>query len=95
MLATYAVVSEVLFDECGLSEEQARSVVLEGLARRDLDAQNLTGPEDQRGSCTYSYYFEGQGQKLNYVVTSTWLHGVKVTMWDYKREERQRALTNH
>lgn len=91
LLFAYALISELVFDECGLSEAQARSVVLEELASRGLNAKYLSDPENHGGSCFYSYQFDGQDQKLNYVVMSTWLHGVKLSWWDYKREEEELA----
>lgn len=66
-------------------------MVIQELARAGLDEKHLSGPEDQQGSCSYSFDFAGQGQELNYVVMSTWLHGVTVNIWDYKRDPREHA----
>jgi len=85
--SVHSVVAEIYFDDCGLSEAQATEMVVEELARLGLDKKHLSGPENQTGTCSYSYDFEGQGQKLNYVVMSTWLHGVQLNVWDYKRDE--------
>lgn len=87
----YEVVAEVYFDDCGLSEAQARHVVLDELARSGLDRKYLSNPESRKGSCSYSFYFTGQGRKLNYVVMSTWLHGVELNTWDYQRDEAENA----
>jgi hypothetical protein len=84
--AVYGAVAEIVFDDCGLSEDQAKKTVLEELARLRLDPKYLSRSTSQTGSCAYSFDFEGQGQKLNYIVASTWLHGVKLNSWDYKRE---------
>ena len=83
----YSVVAEIYFDECGLSEAQATDMVAEELERSGLDKRHLSGPENQKGTCSYSFEFEGQGRKLNYVVMSTWLQGVKLNVWDFKRDE--------
>lgn len=85
--SVYSVVAEVYFDECGLSEAQATDTVVEELVRLGLDKKHLSGPASQKGTCSYSFDFEGQGQKLNYVVMSTWLHGVQLNFWDYRRDE--------
>jgi hypothetical protein len=91
MLTGYTVVAEVYFDQCGLSQEQATDRVLEELSLRGFDKKYLSGPEAKKESCSYSFDFDGQGQKLNYIVMSTWLHGVKLNTWDYKRDEEERA----
>jgi hypothetical protein len=83
----YSVVAEIYFDHCGLSEAQATDMVAKELDRLGLDKKHLSGPESQEGSCSYSFDFEGQGRKLNYVVMSTWLQGVKLNVWDFKRDE--------
>ncbi len=91
-LIAYVVLSGAHFDECGLSEMRAREIVLEELKTADLDPRYLSSATPQ-GTCSYDYYFEGQGQKRNYVVMSTWLSGVKLTRWDYKQEEQERFST--
>lgn len=94
LLFTYTLISEVLFDECGLSKIQAKNRVLQELTRRHLDARHLFGPENQKGSCWYSFYYENEEQNLNYVVTSTWLHGVKLNVWDYNQEKREFSVSS-
>jgi hypothetical protein len=91
MFIGYAGVAETYFDYCGLSQAQATSRVLEELALRGFDKRYLSGPAEQKGTCSYSFDFEDQGQKLNYVVMSTWLHAVKLNTWDFKRDEEERA----
>lgn len=91
LVLAYSIVAEVYFDDCGLSQAQAKKVVLEHLDRFNLDAKYLKAPVTQKVSCSYSFDFEGQGQKLNYVVISTWIHGVKLTSWDYQREAAEDA----
>lgn len=89
--SAYAIVAEIYFDDCGLSEAQAKDAVIKELDLRRLDKRFLSASAAQKGSCSYSFDFEGQGQKLNYIVMSTWLQGVKVNFWDYKREELEDA----
>lgn len=94
LLVAYAAVSEVFFNECGLSETQAKEVVLKELVRRGFDAKYLDRPENQNGSCSYSFYYKDEKQNLNYVVASTWLHGVKLSVWDYNQEMHERSNTS-
>lgn len=93
-LIAYVALSGALFDECGLSEKQAREMVMEELKKAGLNPRYLSSATPQ-GTCSYDYYFEGQGQKLNYVVMSTWLHGVKLNRWDYRQEEQERSRALH
>ncbi len=86
----YPFIAEIVFDECGIPYEQAKSMVVEQLTLRGLDPKYLTGPINQKGTCFYDFYFEGQGQKLNYVVIEDWPRGPSVQWWDFKREERER-----
>lgn len=83
----YAVVAGLYFDDCGLSAAQAKDAVVEELVREALDQRYLSGSAVQNGTCSYSFDFQGQGRKLNYVVMSTWLHGVEVSVWDYQRDD--------
>ena len=87
----YSLVTEIYFDDCGLSEAQAKDAVIREINSLKLDKKYLSSSSGQAGSCSYSFDFEGQGKKINYVVMSTWLHGVKVTSWDYHREALEDA----
>ena len=89
----YSIVAEIYFGECGLSEAQAKSMVVDELVRKGLDAKYLNGPQDPKGSCSYSFQFTGQGRDLNYVVMSTWMQGVKLNVWDDARDKEQARST--
>jgi hypothetical protein len=86
----YSVIAAANFDGCGLSDTAARGIVVEELVRLGLDQKYLSGPERDQNSCSFSFDFNGQGRKLNYVVTAT-SHSVDLTFWDYEREEAEHA----
>ena len=78
LLIAYTLLSEWFIDECGLSEQQAKNIVLKELVRLHLDEKYLSAAVPYTGSCTYSYYYEKQEVKLNYIVLSSWLNGVRL-----------------
>lgn len=82
LLFAYWCISKLVFDECGLSEIHTRSIVQKELGGRGLNAKYLSTPENQGGS---------EDQKLNFIVMSTWFHGVELSWWNYKREKEELA----
>ncbi|WP_348765525.1 hypothetical protein [uncultured Salinisphaera sp.] len=88
-LFAWAVYKELAYDECGLSEKQARKSALKQVLRMRLPPEHLASePYYKRGTCSYSFVYEGAGRQIDFVIFSDWLHGVKTNWWDQDRDER-------
>lgn len=85
----YAMYSEIVNRDCGLSDKQAKSVSERFLDNKGLPIEYLEGPTGRDGSCSYSFYYNGAGEKYSFVILSTWSHGVKLTFWDHSRDDGQ------
>ncbi|KAF0809629.1 hypothetical protein A167_01700 [Alcanivorax sp. S71-1-4] len=85
----WAAYEEIVHNECGLTKEQARESALEEVNRMKLPSEYLArSPHYSSGSCGYSFIYEGAGKKIDFMILSTWLHGVKITWWDFARDEQ-------
>lgn len=86
-LFSYVVYMEFVKNECGLEPEQAKNRVERYLKQNNLPLDYLSKPKNQSGTCSYSFMYESSEKKINFVVLSTWLHGVKLTYWDYSLQK--------
>ena len=87
-LFAWALYKEIAHDECGLSEKQARQSALRPVLRMKLPPEHLANkPRHSIGSCSYSFVYDGAGKEVDFVILSTWIHGVKTTWWDHDRDE--------
>lgn len=85
----WAVYEEIAHNECGLTKELARESALDEVNRMKLPSEYLAqSPHYSNGSCAYSFIYEGAGKKIDFMILSTWLHGVKTTWWDLERDEQ-------
>jgi hypothetical protein len=72
---------------CVLSEAQAKEMVLIELAQSGFHAKFLRGPTQAPGTCSYDFHYEGNGQKVDYVVIEDPPRGPAVTWWDYAADK--------
>ena len=79
--------SEIICDigchVCGLEEIQARTKIIKDLKSRKLNIDNLKYI-GHSGSCSYSYIYQDNNNTIDYVILSTWLHGVKLNLYNHK-----------
>lgn len=85
----YVIYDDKINNNCGLDEKRAGLLVMNAVKQRNLPLQHLRGPIDQRGSCRYGYNYLGNGEHLYFLVESTWTKGVKITYFDYIRQNQQ------
>jgi hypothetical protein len=85
LLFIYTYGSEKIFDSCGISQEQAVEKILRELTEDSKAIDHLT-LQSNRGTCEYSFMYNGPLGKIDYIILSTWQHGVKIMWWDYGRD---------
>ncbi|MDD9893721.1 MAG: hypothetical protein OXT49_09495 [Gammaproteobacteria bacterium] len=74
---------DLVLQQCGLSETDAVEKVTEYLIANDMKISGLTRPAvESVGSCQYRFDYVGESRVLSFSVMSTWLHGVKLGIWD-------------
>ena len=83
----YVFVAARYFDSCGISESQARSMVLDHLASKDRAAEPRLNYYQNRGTCEHAFYYKGPAGEFDFVVIDDPGHGVTLTWWDFAREE--------
>ena len=86
-IVAYVFVAARYFDSCGISESQARSMVLEHLASKDRAAEPRLNYYQHRGTCEHAFYYKGPAGEFDFVVIDDPGHGVTLTWWDFAREE--------
>jgi len=78
------LICDIGCDVCGLKKEVAQQKVISDLTRRKLDTTNLKYV-GHVGSCTYTFLYQDSNHTIDYVILSTWLHGVKLTLNDHNK----------
>lgn len=86
-LSGYAIHREVNHKDCGFTQVQAQERVIEDLTRRGLNPQ-LLDLKSSHGTCSYFFAYRDSNSHLSYSVQSTWLHGVKLSRYDYARDNQ-------
>jgi len=79
------IVCDIGCNVCGLEEEYARNKVIKDLKSKKLNINNIeyTG---HTGSCSYSYIYHDKSITIDYVILSTWIHGVKLNLYKHDQE---------
>ena len=72
--------------QCNISQEEARSIVLNELARQSLDPQFLSKPKSTPDRCSVDFEYRGHGTEISYVVASDPIHGLELRKWDHARD---------
>ena len=84
LLIAFFIVSPIVCDigcqMCGLEKEEAYKKVIRELEYRHLNIDNVkyTG---HNGTCNYSFLYEDKNKTIDFVILSTWLHGIKTTFY--------------
>lgn len=84
----YAAYDDLANNNCGLELQRAKNIVTSYILQKKLSPDFIKGPIEQRGSCQYGFTYLGSGEHLYCVVQSTWLEGVRLTCFDYVRQNR-------
>jgi len=79
------IVCDIECNVCGLEEEYARNKVIKDLKSKKLNINNIEYTR-HTGSCSYSYIYHDKYTTIDYVVSSTWLHGVKLNLYKHNQE---------
>ena len=82
LLLGAVLINDLVFKNCGLEESWARNRVYKELNRHDMNTASLI-LEKSVGTCTHVYKYKTEEKHIDYIVFSTWLHGVKLNQWDY------------
>lgn len=69
---------------CGFDKEYARSKVLKYLDAHSLPHEYLVFDPMYPEECSYSFMYEGNGEKIHFVVIDDFLKGPKLTLWNFK-----------
>ena len=80
----FPIICDIACNVCGLKKEVAQQKVISHLTRRKLDTANLKYVGNV-GSCSYSFLYQDDNHTIDYVILSTWLHGVKLTLHDHNK----------
>ncbi len=75
------ILKTMLPPECRYSEAQAIAGVLNNIKNTRRNPDNLSAPTFDRGSCTYSFIYKGDGEDFGYVFEQDG----NVYLWDYVR----------
>src|SRR6266480_4289043 len=67
-IVAYVFVAARYFDSCGISESQARSMVLDHLASKDPAAEPRVNYYQHRGTCEHAFYYKGPAGEFDFVV---------------------------
>jgi hypothetical protein len=86
-LVVFALIQENAFDDCGLSEIEARNRVLKELKQKNWPESGLK-PDGSTGTCFHYYNYIANDKDVSYAVSSTWVHGVKLSWFD-NAQDRQ------
>ncbi len=79
------IVCDLGCNMCGLTEEYAHNKVIKDLKSKKLNINKLEYL-GHTGSCSYSYTYLDKNNTIDYVILSTWLHGVKLNLYKHNQK---------
>ncbi|MDM3871000.1 hypothetical protein QSV34_06485 [Porticoccus sp. W117] len=73
---------------CSLDHDYAKKKVEKYLQQKKMPLEYLVSKMTSNEKCSYSFMYEGAGEKIHFVVVDDFVRGPKLTKWDFNAQAK-------
>ena len=70
---------------CSFNKQEAKIKIEKYLNGKSLPLKYLVFDQGSKKKCMYSYTYEGEGEKIDFIVIDDFVRGPKLTWWNYNK----------